>query len=271
MDGWKFVRIPKIIHFYWGGQPLSLLRYMSVVSFNNLNKDWEIHVHMPSIINNELDRTWNTTEHQASSSYTGYDYTDKLKDVKNLKIIKHEFEDDWSDVHRSDYLRIKLLSTEGGFWSDFDIIYVLPMHTLYADNAESIHTILCHSDQMTHFGHSIGFLGSSGQSSLFAKLPEIKIDKTEYQSIGKYLLDNHIHQNMVNSPDVLNLSTTIVYPYGASHIRTILNTNQSLPSNTIGVHWYAGDEVMGQFSVNFTGSDPPTNTLTKIVNQHIMG
>ena len=43
----------------------------------------------------------------------------------------YNFNNDMPEVHKSDFLRLELLSTIGGLWSDMDIIYFKPMNSLY--------------------------------------------------------------------------------------------------------------------------------------------
>lgn len=56
------MNIPKIASFFWGGGPLSWLRYMTFWSFRKLHPDWEMRLYLRPVAHNQA--TWHTGEPQ---------------------------------------------------------------------------------------------------------------------------------------------------------------------------------------------------------------
>jgi mannosyltransferase OCH1-like enzyme len=146
---WHLNRIPKTVHFYWGGSKLSYLRFLSVESFQRHNPDWAIEVHVPAIPSNAAP-AWDTF--QQKNVNIEHDYFSELSGIDGVTIVEHDFSDydfdnNAHEVHKSDFLRWRLLSTEGGVWSDIDILYVKPMNSLVENVEEeyqqSIDAFLC--------------------------------------------------------------------------------------------------------------------------------
>jgi len=123
---WQLKHIPQHIHFYWGGKKLSYLRYLSIQTFQRLNPNWKISLHVPQVLS-QAKPLWDTM--QQKNSCIGQDYLDQLTDVD---VVVHDFanygfDNQAHEVHKSDFLRWRLLATEGGVWSDIDILYCRPM------------------------------------------------------------------------------------------------------------------------------------------------
>ena len=78
--------IDKKIYFYWGNQPMSFLRYMTLISFNIFNPEWK----MILIKNNMSTHSGiksSTIEEDDLRTYAGYDHRVILNKVPNLDII----------------------------------------------------------------------------------------------------------------------------------------------------------------------------------------
>lgn len=249
-------KFPKILHLYWGkNKPLSYMKYLTVVSFSKLNPDWKIIVYFPNIINKEI--SWNTSE-QISYNYNDIDYFDRLNEIPNLIFKKTEFKTDknLSEVHKSDLLRLNVLSTIGGIWSDFDIFYVKPINSFsFTKNKD---TFICYHN----FYHSIGFLISGGNNQFFNKLLELaiyninNIDNLKYQDVGgslysyffRYSTKNAIEYSKKFNVNISNIPFSLVYPFNWKQCDLMFeNLNFSLPENTIGIHWFAGNEKVSKY------------------------
>lgn len=122
--------------FYWGGSSLSWMRYMSIYSFRKLNPDWEVILYVSN--NTTWRKTWNGQPDQDYYQYKRKNYIDKLKDI-NVKIepvefpkeIKPNIQGDISPIHESCLFRYYQLYTNGGFYSDTDVLYFKPINDLY--------------------------------------------------------------------------------------------------------------------------------------------
>ena len=280
---WHLTKIPKVMHFYWGNEKLSYLRYWSVLSFRRLNPDWEIKVHVPLVLNTNPP-AWDTM-HQKQSKIDK-DYFDELTNL-DVEIIKQDFSEDFDnnahEVHKCDFLRWKILAEEGGVWSDIDILYVKPMESL-VENVEveyqqSIHAFLCCFKKSKH---AIGFLMSAGNNPLYKKLYEMAkeaYDETQYQCIGSKLIDNNYHSQVKvrkefgREMNVYFIDPTCVYSLQEESIPAFFSTPTEdmidliYAPGIIGFHWYAGHPLAQEFESKFDkdNMDDFDNFLTTII------
>src|SRR5271157_5451473 len=118
--------IPKILHLFWGRvNPLSKLQIYTVLSFRKFNPDYKIKIWVNSI----PCEKWDMGDIKLPE-YTGKDYFNCLYDIENVEIIDLDFQkvyripNLYNDVWRSDLFRYVILYEEGGFWSDFDVIWL---------------------------------------------------------------------------------------------------------------------------------------------------
>ncbi len=244
-------KIPKILHLYWGkNKPLSYMKYLTAVSFSKLNPDWEIVVYYPTNICKDV--SWDTEEHKFFI-YNGKDWFTDLKNIKNLSLKEVDFQltKEISEVHKSDLIRLNLLSTIGGVWSDFDIFYIKPIESMFL-NKEEKDTFICYN-----YGyHSIGFLASSENNLFWKETFGIAVraingtKKLEYQNLGKDLYNYFFKYNPKNvsefndkyNVNIVNIPFTTVYPFDWKQIDLIFGDNSNLFENTIGIHWFAGNK-----------------------------
>jgi hypothetical protein len=214
--------------FYWGGEKLSFLRYMTIYSFCKLNPDWEAILYVPKNINNRI--TWNTGEQEGA--YNGEDYFDKLKD---LPVIIKELNDEFSipdthEVRKSDILRYYLIYNYGGMWSDMDIVYTKPMDLPLDSDIVCQHPV--------HNYYSIGLIGGNKGSTIYKYLIDSvsSVNGNGYQDYGNILWRS------IDNSNTYNLPMSKVYAYDSTMIPKIYEDNK-LPEDAIGCHWYAGNSL----------------------------
>ena len=257
---WHLNQIPKIAHFYWGGKPLTFLQYLSIYTFWKLNPDWQIYYHEPKFPTGNI--SWAT--HEQKYNFTGKNYYLASHDVPVTCMYwdmnSFGLPNDMSEVHKSDILRWHLLSTMGGLWSDFDVLYFKPMSALSFNNqiCSSFNTGV----SICRYGHSIGFLLSSANNPYYARLfynAKANYKPHEYQSMGVKSINNFPNIHVINNTGVnaYNIPMDTVYPYDASNIIKMLVTNDlsNITPNTIGIHWYAGHPKIGEFLNNTNGGE----------------
>jgi hypothetical protein len=277
---WHLTKIPKVIHFYWGNEKLSYLRYLSVYSFRKLNPDWQIKIHIPAVLSTDLP-AWDTI-HQKNIKIDN-DYFDRLEEL-DVEIIEQDFSEDFDnsahEVHKCDFLRWKILAEEGGVWSDIDILYVKPISDLMENvEEESADIFLCNFRKSKH---AIGFLMSSGNNTFFRKLSElaqINYDKTVYQCIGSKLIDYNYHSPVrirkafgketavcfIDPASVYTLQEAQIPMFFTSLDDELLSLIDS--PGIIGFHWYAGHPLSQEFESRLDESnvDQFNNFLTAII------
>lgn len=252
---WHLTNIPKIVHFYWGNEKLSYLRYISIYSFRKLNPDWKIKIHVPATVSS-TDPTWHSNEQKNESIET--DYFEKLNDLQviiNRLPPFSNFDNDAHEVHKSDFFRWTILQTEGGVWSDFDIVYVHPMDNLLENTPEFCYYDTAFSRYKVNGGkYAISFMMASKNNVFFSKIHALSLihyDKSRYQSIGSELLNNNFHRpgklRKLNPENkFILMDEKCVYPIGPTVIDKFYEPmNDELKnilsdSNVIGLHWFAG-------------------------------
>lgn len=203
--------IPKKIHFYWSMDRLCYLQYLTIVSFHRNNPEFEINIHYPCKKSDHI--TWDTDEQKGRS----LDFVDYLDNLKSLTYVKwHEvdmtkicnfLDNESSEVFKSDFLRMHILSTTGGFWSDIDILYYNDIDNLLKYNKHIEALLCCDTD------YYIGFMGAIPESKVFRKLSaaaEKAFDKSKYQSIGSSFYKK-MSEEIV--PDSLYFHPTMFYPF----------------------------------------------------------
>ena len=270
------INLPKKMHFYWCGNKMSFLQYMTIISFRKYNPDWKIFVHEPTKRTETL--SWLTNEQKLQ--YIGEDFYPKLKELPYVtfsKIYFNEigFDENLSEIYKSDYIRWYLLSTTGGGWSDFDILYIKPIHEI--DFIEDKNTIICKDDT---YGHIIGFFLSKKENIFFKNIlnsVHLAFNQNDYQSIGSKLL-NKIYpttdEMIKNNPKIklMNLPLYVFYPINHENLTDLFEKNRKdmITDNTIGVHWYNGSNEAKEFNNSYIyGESTIENTITTILKNII--
>lgn len=268
--------IPKICYFYWGGGIFSYLRYLTVYSFKKFNPDWKIRMYVPNVPST-IGHSWKT--HEQKYSVKGKDYFSLLPKL-GVEIIQFDFNklgvsSETSEVFKSDILRWYLLSNEGGLWSDLDIIYFKSLDGILKE-FESFDTLMC-----WHEYCSIGFLMAKPNNLIYGWARDTwrkNYNSNRYESVGCWLFMSQFKTfgrlvNCFNQSKILNISKSLVYPLDSNHVDQIYNGNNShvFTEDTIGLHWYAGSKIAGDFQnqVNPETVNTLNNTLGVVIRRAI--
>ncbi len=258
---WIYKEIPKIMFTYWYGR-LSYLHYLSIKSFLDYNPDWIVQLYYPKNPGT-LKPSWKTGEN--SMEYTGKDWYDELKklDINFIPIDFNEigFNDDCNEIIKSDYLRTYILSTQGGLWSDTDIIYMQPMYemdlmpNLIKGKIDDVDLVISFHYDPAFSYYSIGFLLASPNNEFFKFLLEntkLNLNTQQYQSIGSWLyrkLFPSVDKIIAKFPkmNMANIDLDFIYPFRWNETDIFFNKNidfdQYIVTNNkrvIGIHWFNG-------------------------------
>lgn len=277
-------KIPHISHFYWDGSRLSYLHYLTIVSFHKYNPDWNIKLYYPSV-KYAGKNTWKSKEH--SCTYIGINYLKALQRLEYITQIEVDFTDygisnDLPETYKSDFLRWRLLTEEGGLWSDMDILYIKPIQALNLNaDTDLVLTKLAIPKLRTSL-HIIGFYLSKSGSLFFDHISKnaSSININDYQSIGSKLLNRLYpeHKDIISVCGDINikyLDMDVVYPYPPedADVKNQLgllyheNNLSRITKNTIGIHWYNGHIFAKNFinEYNHFNADEFNNTLHTFV------
>jgi len=199
-------------------------------------------------------------------------------DIVNVDFAELQVNNHIPEIFKSDFLRWHVLSTAGGLWSDFDIIYFKPITYLHLNQKgnEDINTVICFNEKPAY--HSIGFLMSAPNNQFYRFIYEKAVsglDLQEYQSIGYNLLNTQFPdletiRNAFDAVKLGNLKMEVVYPLNHNHIPLIFTGNYFHlidTDNSIGIHWYGGHPDAGRFEncVNENNYNTYDNVISQII------
>lgn len=251
---WHLKKIPNTAHFYWGNDTISFLRYLTVASFTKFNPGWKIKLYYPKA-KYQGEKTWYADVRYCN--FRGNNYRDKLFGMKNIEKKEVDFgqlgfNHDIPENYKADFLRWKVLSIEGGLFSDMDIIYFRPIESLYFNKKinENINTVVCINEDNDPPFHSVGFLMSSPNNNFYKFLHQksyAEPNLLEYQSMGPDLPNTFFRtpisiKNQFPDINLHNIKMEAVYPLRDGQLASIYQSNDlsRITYETIGLHWYAG-------------------------------
>jgi hypothetical protein len=248
-----------VAHFYWGGGPLSYLRFLSVQSFKKQNSDWKIKVHQP-VINSRAPGTWVSNIKQ--------DFRHQISAL-DVAVVEHNFDsygfsNQAHEVHKSDFLRWRLLASEGGVWSDIDIFYTKPIECLEENNLQHANIDVALCPLKPPHKHTVGFMLASQNNEFYRYISELALanyNPEVYQCMGSDLINSRFesfesfnHQFPNNQFAFLNKKS--VYVITSKTIDQFYQpvdqklTKKFNNSQVIGYHWFGGHPRSQEFENN---------------------
>jgi hypothetical protein len=256
---WYLTQIPKVAHFYWGGGPLSYLRFLSVQSFKKQNPDWQVKVHQP-VTNSQAPSNWINNIKQ--------DFRDQINTL-DVAIVEHDFDrygfsNQAHEVHKSDFLRWRLLATEGGLWSDIDIFYIKSMQCLEENNLQHANIDVALCPLSPPHKHTVGFMLASKDNNFYRSISEVAMANYNpdiYQCMGSDLINGQFEnfesfgQQFPNNQFVF-LNKKSVYVITSKTIDQFYqpidsSSNKKFNSSqVIGYHWFGGHSQSQEFENN---------------------
>ncbi|NLF24390.1 MAG: methyltransferase domain-containing protein [Deltaproteobacteria bacterium] len=253
---WVPRKIPRRVHFYWGNESTSFMRYLTVYSFLKLNPDWEVNLYIPASKYEGTETPWVTGESYDGVTYRGRDYSSDLYSLPGIKLWEVDFSGypfimNAPENYKSDLFRWYILSHEGGLYSDIDILYFRPMREIFFNTLDyvDLDTVVC----LQQYGHIIGFLLSSPDNPLFRSLLdscERFFTSATYQAISAPMVNSlfpTFESLQISFPRLhfCNMPMSVVYALDHVTIPLAFQSNDMshLKPDTIGIHWYAGHKV----------------------------
>lgn len=245
-------KIPKTMHFYWGGTVLSYLRYMSVATFRKFNPDWKIILHTPVQV--ITTQSWTTFENK--QVVTSQNYYERLKDldvtVQMMDMAAIGFSNALPEVIKADITRLHLLSTCGGAWSDNDVLYFRPLSHAFRPT-EHI-AFFCFQRPSGPKFHSIGLLAGAPGNKYFEQLfkgASKVLDPSQYQSAGSPYYRTQLNESNIDKyPDLFNMDIGVINQQNAVSFnlweRPTREYMDQICPGRIGFHWYAGHPMSGK-------------------------
>lgn len=255
-------KFPKQAHFYWGYTPMPWLNALSLYSFRRHNPDWKVILYSPTGLSRRAG--WKTGEQ--SVPYSGVDYAGSawcIESVDEFRIMDYEgigMSNDMHDVHRADALRHYIMYTEGGLWSDMDILYFAPVGRVAPDGTDV--ALSFHMQLRKKPYYATAFVLTAPRTKFYQTVYEKAVqswDPNLYQCIGPDMvrklwprLDDARQE--IPSESFYNIPVSVVYPflYGVCDRFFSDVAEDSLPPDSIGVHWYGGSPNSGKYQTLLT-------------------
>ena len=245
--------IPKELHLYWDGSPMSQLQMFTVTTFHKQNPDWNITVYMPK--QNYSGRA------KYIPNYRGDDYFGLIKEmdyvtIKVIDLDEYGIDNSLHNILRSDIFRYHILYNIGGVWSDFDVLWLKPMEHFnnieYHGNApiREANAIVSFM-QGTYGGHSIGIMIHAKNDPYALSLIEAtKRVKPPYkhETFGGNMLNAYYPtlDSLARHGNVIGARFETYYPYNIHPPNTTIQKLYKgvdlscINNNVICVHWYNG-------------------------------
>lgn len=232
---------------YWDGSPFSHLNFISVQSFREYHKDWEIRMWSP--VQRTSANSWRSPEQQ--TKYVGKDYYSNLNELNvthhTVDFDKIGFMNSASEVIKSDYFRYWVLTEFGGAWSDCDIVYIRSLNGIFPDNTDTV--ICCNTARRIHY--PVGFLMSSKDNTLFKhilSLCKVRYNPSQYQCLGTLLFEAifprfDLIKRTFPQLNIVIMDKHYYLPIDWDKLEWIYQgepPHEVLKTNTFGVHWFNG-------------------------------
>jgi hypothetical protein len=277
--------IPKVAHCFWyHPQGLPYLRFLSIASFALLNPDYELIYYIPTIPLS-TGRVFNS--HEQSNQVITSDCTDLLLSIGNVT-LRHVDPSSRSfpiclaktAVHFTDLFRLEILTMEGGYWIDSDIVFTKPVsHSIYVapefGNVNTVHTLSSLGPICPYVSHRISFMGASPGNSFFAALLNAAISRPntgDYEVYGASLYQSMyptLDRLYSSHPDCtfVMLPTAAIYGIDLSAFISKRFSLESILSSTVflGVHWYGGGDHLRDLYSKVQHFNPRRNSLGDIL------
>jgi hypothetical protein len=275
-------KIPKILHLYWDGNPMSFLQSLTVVSFHKYNPDWKIVVHVPD------EEYKGRMRFNFIPDYVGQDYFNTVSDLDyvNINVIDLAQFSVRKDVHgilRSDIFRYNILYNEGGVWSDFDVLWLKPVEHFANTNyfgdvaADDISAVVSFITGVGG-GHSIGILMHAKEDPYIGSVIELtKRVKPPFshEVFGSVMLSAaYPTLDSIRSkyPKTVGARFETYYPYNIhppnktiQNLYRGVNLEPLYDNNVLCLHWYNG-HVLSKAYINKNGMS--TNcTMTALLKR----
>lgn len=248
--------IPKIAFSFWEGPQFTYLHYLTIATFSKHNPDFIIYIYQ-SFEDSSLVK-WNTLEHSLTYKTNLYDIH-KLKDIPNLQFIYVDFAKEtgyhkpMSSVWKSDIIRILKLYEHGGFYIDFDTLFI-----------NKIDPSLFIIDKDIGFNTYVSVINNAFiVAKPHAPITKIILDhilyklqsetvSNEYQQFGPTL----ITQLIINTPLqklVYFIPNEMTCPYLWNEMNNLFYSNSIQYTNkTFCIHWYNGSKESRSYCSTFS-------------------
>lgn len=305
-------KIPKKIHFYWDDSNGCYLTMLSLKTFIFNNPEWQVFLWTPTL-KHMGEIIWESQEfipphniNYNDHNYLDYKYLQTLGvNIRHVDYFELGLDKNINEILKSDIFRWKILHTEGGVWSDLDILFcdriektdfelnICPFNDIDTVVSQYQRTIVDVKEPIDFYyiGFLMGAPGSKFYKKLFNKAIE-NINELSYQGVGGDLIKRQfgLFNNLVGEYNCANLNSSSVYYYWWADLKNLyINKSQNdihshllYNNNIVGYHWFRGVQLSKIYTLflnyqnkiqnfNFTGVLPQwVDYYSNIFNDRIL-
>lgn len=230
---------------------MSWMRYMTLYSFRKLNPDWEIRLYSPKTVGK---RQWKSWEALDAEDYSGPDYSSRLPEL-NLQLCEWVSPlDSLSPTHAADLFRLDYLRTDGGWYSDLDVLWVRPMEEVYHRTKD------CDFVGSETFGIINVALLAGTPNNLWHGLYNAALSgyqPGQYQSMGVDAIWRFVRRPPLTGWETVLLVLGSRYPslklevlpheigcpYTFKQVDKIFLSSETVPDDCVCIHWFGGHPI----------------------------
>ena len=256
--------INKKAFFFWEGEVMSWLRYMTLYSFVKYHPDWECELYL-SNKPAKFAKSWNTLEVQDDHDKLKTNYIDDVKYL-DIEIKEYDFKEPIHPVKKSDIFQWDILSKNSGVYFDMDIVFIKNIDPLW-ETFKDCDSAISYFNYKGHTYFSIGMVASNGNNYLFESLYKKSIslmdDSFGYQGCGKVTVESLIAQlaqegSKRSNPfamleecydqNIFNLDN-VIYPFQWDEdAARFYDVHSDIDQGHFGIHWFGGRPVSQVFN-----------------------
>lgn len=228
---------------------MSYLNYLSLISFKQMHPSWKVILMRPLHADAHAP-AWATGEQ--GNVYRGEDYTELAElivdEVRRFDFSELGFSNIMHDVHKADLLRQYLMATQGGVWSDMDVLWINHIEEMNCPPDTSV--MLVWKPNVNRPYYSTGIVFSKPHTAYHEVIFDACVeayDPTEYQSLGPSLLrdlfptEKHV-RDYEKDCVIYNAPYETFYPIHYRDLHRLFEQagQAPLPIQTVAVHWFGG-------------------------------
>jgi hypothetical protein len=255
---------PRILHLFWHGV-LPFLNYLSIISFIKYHPAWIVNVYITNCSSDK--QMWNSGEQPQLSPIKNFiNYIYNISNVNVIDctdIIKSIGLNNLNYIYQSDILRIHLMNTIGGVWSDFDIIFIKNIESILCQYTNDILFKVYEIGDNSHICYyPIGFFVSpsplkknKNNNDIFSDIMECQLKllndiennkNTTYQMFGASIFNKFLESENIDKYNISFLNNEFYLPVVWNELDYLFNFNKlnhinnKITENTFGIHWFNG-------------------------------
>lgn len=265
--------IPKIFHLIWHEGPISYLRYLTFLTLRKCHPHWIIKLH----INKQYDikESWGY-EQQDFQSACAKDYMPSVKSLVD-QVVEHDKYSEFTPIVQSDFLRLDLLLTEGGFYLDTDQIIIKPFDDFIA--YDYVYAYYVHNNFPYAPNGVLGAAPNLQFLDLVASRIRRHVNQNDYNSTGPNLFKSvYDEMEKTNNPIFKNINKLnthdLFYSLPLSfEVGTIYDGTHVIRPQCYALHWFGGHPLSQNFNRRYSESimSMGVDTISKFMNNLING